>query len=77
VSLLRDAEGRVRAPYVVGVFVVIAVAVEGLSTLVLGMLGLLGFEDLDSPRVLFSSGKRPWPPTPLQTSSSPIREGRA
>lgn len=54
-SLLRDAEGRVRAPYVVGVFTLVAVVTEGFSTFVLGILGLLGFEHLDSPAVIFST----------------------
>lgn len=54
-SLLRDAEGRVRAPYVVGVFTVVAVAFEGVFTLLLGLAGLLNFSDLDSPLVFFST----------------------
>ncbi|MDP1826767.1 MAG: type II CAAX endopeptidase family protein [Archangium sp.] len=54
-SLLRDAEGRVRAPYVVGVFTLVAVVTEGVSTFLLGVLGFLGFGNLDSPRVIFST----------------------
>lgn len=53
--LLRDAEGRVRAPFVVGVFILIAIACEGVLTLLLGLVGLLTFSDLDSPRVIFAT----------------------
>lgn len=54
-NLLRDAEGRVRAPYVVGVFAVVGVLSEGFFTLLLSLVGLLGFESLDSPGVIFST----------------------
>lgn len=54
-NLLRDAEGRIRSPYVVGVFILVAVACEGILTLLLGMAGLRSFDDLDSPRVFFST----------------------
>ncbi len=54
-NLLRDAEGRIRSPYVVGVFVLVAVASQGVLSLGLGLAGLLSFEDLDSARVFFST----------------------
>ncbi len=54
-NLLRDAEGRIRAPYVVGLFTVVAIILEGALTFLLGAIGLLRFDDLDSPRVIFST----------------------
>ena len=55
-NLLRDAAGRVRAPYVVGLFTVVAIVLEGGLSFLLGVNGLLRFVDLDSPRVIFSTG---------------------
>lgn len=56
-SLLRDAQGRVRAPYVVGVFTLIAIALEFGFAVLLGLLELSGFQSLDdSLGVLASSG---------------------
>ena len=55
-NLLRDAAGRVRAPYVVGLFTVVAVVFDGGLSFLLGVNGLLRFVDLDSPRVIFSTG---------------------
>lgn len=54
-NLLRDAEGRIRSPYVTGLFILVAVAFEGVLSLLLGFAGLLHFEDLDSPRVFFAT----------------------
>ncbi len=54
-NLLRGAEGRIRSPYVVGLFILVAVACEGVLTLLLNLTGLLAFDDLDSPRVFFST----------------------
>jgi hypothetical protein len=55
VSLWRDAIGRVRAPIVVVVFALVAIGCELGLTIVLGLLDLLTFDDLDSPRVIFST----------------------
>ncbi len=54
-SLLRDAEGRVRAPYVVAVFAAIAVVIELGLALLMTLAGFHHFEMLDSPRVIFST----------------------
>lgn len=56
-SLLRDAQGRVRAPYVVGVFTLVAIAVQVVLSLLLALLGVRGFTSLDdSLQVLAASG---------------------
>jgi uncharacterized protein len=57
VSLLRDAEGRVRAPYVIGVFIGCVLAMEWVFTILLGWYGYNGYDDLDeSARMLLSNG---------------------
>ena len=89
VSLLRDAEGRVRTPYILGVFTVVGVAGESLFRVLLGLIGLVGVDDLDSPRLLFSTATTllagiaatlvTWllfrSPTGLNDASAPARFG--
>jgi hypothetical protein len=55
VSLLRNAEGRVRVPFVVGGFTLIAVATEFIFAVLLQMLGINGFETLDDTLHVFAS----------------------
>ena len=54
-SLWRDAIGRVRAPIVVAVFALVTIVFEFGFTILLSLLNLLTFDDLDSPKVIFAT----------------------